>query len=192
MAMSSDGVGANAEAPTRELVMTLVRVFVATTALIIAYFVFPTDDRDNAVVGLIAVLIAVGIFVAVFWRQLRRIRSSDHPLLRAAEAIVLVAIVFIILMSTVAAAFSASDSGSYSEPLSRLDALYFTVTTLATVGYGDITPTAPETRAFTIIQIVLGVALLGVGLRSLVVMAQNVKQQRAGATTDDPETPAIK
>lgn len=191
MATPSDAVAPDAAAPTRELVMTLVRVLVATAALIVAYFAFPTEDRDNAVLGVIAVLIALAIFAAVFWRQLRRIRSAEHPILRAAEAIVLVAIVFIILMATVATAFSASDSGSYSEPLSRLDSLYFTVTTLATVGYGDITPTAPETRAFTIIQIVLGVALLGVGLRSLVVMAQNVKQQRAGAATDDPEEPEV-
>ena len=128
-----------------------------------------------------AVVGALAIFGVVFWRQLRRIRSAQHPILRAVEAVVLVALLFIILMATIATAFSAADSSSYSEPLSRLDALYFTITTLATVGFGDITPTAPETRAFTMIQIVLGVALLGVGLRSMVVMAQQVKEERAGA-----------
>lgn len=190
MAVPPSEVDPAGAASTRQLVMTVVRVLVAMVALVFAYFAFPTDDRDNAALGLMAVIVAVTIFAAVFWRQLRKIRSSDHPILRAAEAIVLVALVFIILMATVAAAFSYSDVDSYSEPLSRLDALYFTVTTLATVGFGDITPTAPQTRAFTIIQIVLGVVLLGVGLRSLVVMAQNVKQQRAGAVSDSDEAAA--
>ena len=180
--------GPHAELPTehtdadrRELVMTIVRVLIAMVALLVAYFAFPLSDRDNPGIGLVAVVAALTIFGVVFWRQLRRIRSAEHPILRAAEAVVLVALVFVILMASIATAFSESDSSSYSESLSRLDALYFTITTLATVGFGDITPTAPQTRAFTTIQIVLGVALLGVGLRSMVVMAQKVKDERAGA-----------
>jgi Trk-type K+ transport system membrane component len=173
----------------RELVLTIVRSLVAMTALLVAYFVFPDSGRDNPAVGLAAVVAALTLFGFVFWRQLRRIRHAEYPLMRAAEAIFLVALVFVVLMATVASAFSASDSSTYSEPLSRLDALYYTITTLATVGFGDITPTAPETRAFTTIQIVLGVALLGAGLRSLVVMAQKVKDERTGGASEGvPET----
>ena len=36
-----------------------------------------------------------------------------------------------------------------------LDALYFSVTTLATVGYGDLHPTTPLSKVFTIVYIVL-------------------------------------
>ncbi len=43
-----------------------------------------------------------------------------------------------------------------------LDAAYFCVVTVATVGYGDIHPTTPYGRLFTIVYIILGVALLGV------------------------------
>jgi voltage-gated potassium channel Kch len=46
-----------------------------------------------------------------------------------------------------------------------IQALYFSVVTLTTVGYGDLTPTTDETRIFTIIYILTGlgalVALLG-------------------------------
>lgn len=42
------------------------------------------------------------------------------------------------------------------EELSFLDALYVTVVTLATVGYGDITPVTPEGRIFVIFFIVAG------------------------------------
>jgi voltage-gated potassium channel len=43
-----------------------------------------------------------------------------------------------------------------------LDAAYFCVVTAATVGYGDLHPITPQGRLFTILYILLGVALLGV------------------------------
>ncbi|VVB52567.1 Calcium-gated potassium channel MthK [uncultured archaeon] len=43
------------------------------------------------------------------------------------------------------------------EHLSLMDSLYFTVVTLSTIGYGDITPTSHETKIFLIMFIPLGV-----------------------------------
>jgi voltage-gated potassium channel len=43
-----------------------------------------------------------------------------------------------------------------------LDATYFCIVTLATVGYGDIHPITPVGRLYTIIYIIVGVAMLGV------------------------------
>ena len=40
-----------------------------------------------------------------------------------------------------------------------LDSLYFSVSTLATVGYGDLHPAAPLLKVFTIVYIVLGVGV---------------------------------
>jgi voltage-gated potassium channel len=40
-----------------------------------------------------------------------------------------------------------------------LDAMYFSVTTLATVGFGDLHPSTPLSKAFTMAYIVLGVGV---------------------------------
>ncbi len=48
------------------------------------------------------------------------------------------------------------------EHWSLLDALYFSVVTLATIGYGDLTPTTPIAKLFSILYIFVGVGILGV------------------------------
>ena len=48
----------------------------------------------------------------------------------------------------------------YLEGWSLLDALYFSVITLATVGYGDLTPTTPIAKIFTIVYVINGLSIL--------------------------------
>ena len=53
------------------------------------------------------------------------------------------------------------------EGWSLLDALYFSVVTLATVGYGDLTPTTSTAKLFSILYILIGVGILGVFLSAV-------------------------
>ena len=49
-----------------------------------------------------------------------------------------------------------------------IDAVYFTVITMATVGYGDITPRTTDARLFTISLVVLGLAVFATSLPAIV------------------------
>lgn len=48
----------------------------------------------------------------------------------------------------------------FFEGWSFLDSLYFCVVSLGTVGYGDLTPTTPLTKLFTIIYLINGIGIL--------------------------------
>jgi voltage-gated potassium channel Kch len=46
------------------------------------------------------------------------------------------------------------------EGWSIIDSLYFSAITLTTVGYGDLSPTRPGTKVFTIVFIIVGIGIL--------------------------------
>lgn len=47
-----------------------------------------------------------------------------------------------------------------AEGWSVVDALYFSVMTLATVGFGDLTPTSDGAKLFTVVYTLVGIGLL--------------------------------
>ena len=49
---------------------------------------------------------------------------------------------------------------TFLEGWTPIDALYFSVVTLATVGFGDLHPTTPEAKLFTVVYIIFGVGIL--------------------------------
>lgn len=167
----------SSSAGPRQVAEALLRIVVAVGGLLLVYFQMPLGTDDLAV-GLVAVAVGLVAFGAVFVRQVRRIRSAEYPMLRAVESTALVGCLFVVVVASIHYSLWLADHESYSEALSRLDALYFTVTTLATVGFGDITPTSTLTRTVTTALIVLGVALLGAGVRILIGVASQVNEDR--------------
>lgn len=56
----------------------------------------------------------------------------------------------------------------FIEQLSWVDAYYFSVVTLITVGYGDITPQTDFGKIFTTFYIIIGVGIISLFIRTVI------------------------
>ncbi|MGI5402331.1 potassium channel family protein [Streptomyces sp. CA-135486] len=163
----------------RILLVPLLRSTAAVAVLTALYYVAPLDQRTGlgTVMALIVGLLAFGALVT--WQTVAIIRA-EHPRLRAMEALATAVPLFLLLFSATYYILAKERPSSFSEPLSRTDALYFTVTVFATVGFGDIVATSPTTRVLTTVQMVADLILLGLIARVIFGAVQLALERRKG------------
>jgi voltage-gated potassium channel len=65
------------------------------------------------------------------------------------------------------------------------DAIYFSVVTLSTVGYGDILPVSEPVKMIALIEVIFGVTLLLVGFSEIMSYSREVAARRRGG--DEPD-----
>ena len=146
------------------------------TVVVVLYYVLPLDgrwDSDVAVRLLIGVLAFAGVMV---W-HVRAIAGARYPGLRAAVALGMIIPFFLVLFASTYFLMERASAASFTQPLTRTDALYFTVTVFSTVGFGDISPKSEAARVVLIAQMLSDLVLLGVGVRLLLLAVQRGRQQ---------------
>ncbi|MFE1291073.1 potassium channel family protein [Streptomyces sp. NPDC058751] len=141
------------------------------------YYLLPLDRAFTpaTVLTLVGGIAAVALLLA--W-QIREITRDRRPELRAMEALATSAPLYMLLFATTYYVMERSAAGSFSETLSRTDALYFTVTVFSTVGFGDIAPRSETARVLVTGQMAVNVLLIGVAARLLVSAVQRGRLQQ--------------
>ncbi|MDQ0813732.1 hypothetical protein QFZ63_005446 [Streptomyces sp. B3I7] len=172
----------------RAAALTLVRAVFIAAGLVAAYYLLPLDERLT--VGT-SVLLACGLLAVllVFTWEVRAITRSPHPRLRAVEGLAATLSLFLVLFAGSYYLLDRSAPGSFSEPLARTDALYFTLTTFTTVGFGDITARSRTGRILTMVQMMGGLLLVGVAARVLASAVQEGLHRQRRDHTDPGEGP---
>lgn len=145
------------------------RPTLTAVALFILYFTLPLDRpfTDLTVLRLFAGLC---VFAALIARVIVR---SPYPRLTAIMALAVSVPLFLLSFSAVYYLMELSAPSSFTQPMTRLDALYFTVTVLGTVGFGDIAAQSEVALALTTIQMVGDLLLVGLVARVLLNAVRN-------------------
>lgn len=164
----------------------VLRSVFTVAALVTAYYLLPLTGYRTA--GALALLVCglLGVLLVFSW-QVWIIMRSPYPRVRAVEALAITAALFLVLFATAYYLLDQSVPGSFSEPLTRTDALYFTLTTFSTVGFGDITARSETGRVVTMAQMAGGLLLVGGAVRVVVGAVQVGLRRRHDEPAREPD-----
>ncbi|GHI02926.1 metal transporter [Streptomyces cellostaticus] len=170
----------------RATAQAVIRPLLITAGLVSAYYLVPLNNRGAGATSALLVCGLLGVGLVFAW-EVWAIMRSPYPRLRAVEALAATLVLFLMLFAGTYYVLDSTTPGSFSEPLTRTDALYFTLTTFSTVGYGDITARSQAARLVTMLQMSTGLLLAGFALRVLTGAIETGLQRKRSAQPGPPD-----
>lgn len=151
--------------------------------LVTVYYVLPLRGTRTHSAGL-RLAIGLLVFVALAGWQVWSIFRAEYPVLRAVQVLALLVPLFLLTFAGAYYTMANSDPRNFSAALTRTDALYFTVTVFATVGFGDIVAVSQPARIAVTLQMVGNILVIGVLVQAVVKAAGYRQRQRVEGTDD--------
>ena len=166
---------------------TLLRSLAVTVGLLLLYAFVPVPERFG-LGALLGLTVGLVVFVILVGWQIRAIVRAEHPVLRAVEVLAFAVPLLVVVFAFTYLSLSRADSGSFSEHLSRIDAMYYTVSTTCTVGFGDVTAETNAARILVTLQMLFDLAPIAILVR-LVILATRagVYRRTVGAEPGPPD-----
>ena len=170
-----------------KILSALLRAAGSTAVLLTIYYLLPLDHSAR---WLAITMLAIGLaaLIGLLAFQVRSIIASPFPGLRALEALATSVPLFLLLFASTYVVMAAISAGSFSQPMTRTNALYFTVTVFATVGFGDITAKTEAARLLVTAQMIIDLVILGFGARVILGAVSRGRQRQPRDTGAVPPT----
>jgi hypothetical protein len=149
----------------RLAMVSLLRSFAVSVVIVAGYFLLPL--RFDGAWPLAALLAGLAVVAALLAWQIVEISRSPYPRIRLIGAVATSMPLFLAVFATTYFLMAGADRAAFSEPLSRLDSAYYTVTVFATVGFGDVAPVSNPARVVTTVQMLGDLVLLGLVAQAL-------------------------
>jgi voltage-gated potassium channel len=157
------------------------RALLLVVAVIVVYYAVPlgeTPSTAGIVLSVIGLLLGLGVLVWITLRQVARLAAAGvHDESVRIETLVFVVFVVVPTFAAGYYAIEQADPDQFADLATRTDALYFTVSTLATVGFGDVHATGQLARALVTVQIVFNLLFVA----TLVSLLSRVMRERGAA-----------
>lgn len=181
--MRSDTTDTSGQLSVRERRRQVARMLggslVVSMVVTFGYYVLPMTSA-LAADSLIELTFGLMIIALLLTWQIRDITQSSYPGARALSALLVTVPLFLVLFATAYFVMGQTDASNFSEPMTRLDSMYFTITTFATVGFGDITAVSEPARAVTTLQMVGDLVLVGLIARVVFGAVQEARSRQGG------------
>jgi hypothetical protein len=145
---------------------SLIRSSTVVVLVFGAYYLAPVKAESDFGETLRVLVVAIAMALVIVW-EIRAVAHSEFPRIRAIDALVSSVSVMVIAFAITYLNMSRRHPDSFNELLGRTSSLYFTITTLATVGYGDIHARTDPARIAVMIQMVFNVAVIGTTVRAI-------------------------
>jgi voltage-gated potassium channel len=169
------------------LVRMLGHTTVALVLFTLAYYVLPfrvARDEPLTVGRLVVSLLALVLLGLLFRYDQRRSRASLHRRYLNIQLLLTALYALVLGFALVYAALETFAGDQFVGLDDRTDALYFSVTLVATVGFGDIHPTATAAQLVATAHMLFNLVYLGTALRLLT--ARGDGGSWGGEGSDDP------
>jgi voltage-gated potassium channel len=182
--------------PTRReiviaVLQVILRMFLGFWVIVWMLNLVPDTPDGRVIVPAMIAITSIVIYAWFFRRQLKSIDASRFPTLRAAEALVLVAAMFLAIFAMIYVMISQEHSDAFTEPLDPFTGYYFALTVLATVGFGDITPVSVTARSVTMVQMALDLVFIAVLIRVVGGAARRAVEKREHREPASPPATAV-
>ena len=164
--------------------MAALRGLLMASVLVALYYLLPLDLDGSGASEFVKFALGALVFVGLMAWQLRAITRSSTPGLRALEGLFLAVPLFLILFAATYYVMGQADASNFTAPLTRTDALYFTVTIFSTVGFGDISAQTESARLMVSAQMMLDLVILGVGVRAILGAVERSRSRLARGEAD--------
>ena len=166
------------------IVRTVLRIAGSTATLVAIYYLLPLDRSSTGTAVTILVLGLAG-FIGLVALQVRSITRSPFPGLRAIETLAISVPLFVLLFAATYVVMATMSASNFGGHLTHTDGLYFTVTVLSTVGFGDITAKTEAARLVVTGQMIADLVILAVAVK-VIVGAVSRGRQAGDASSGQP------
>ena len=162
--------------PIGEVVRSSLRAVLTVAILITLYYLLPVSHVSTWI-AVTVMSIGLVVLIALVGYQVHSVMTATRPVLRAIEALAVSVPFFLVLFATSYLAMEKINVHSFSQSLIHTDALYFTVTVFATVGFGDITPTSEAARLVVTGQMIGDLLIIGIAIRAIITAVQRRRSE---------------
>jgi voltage-gated potassium channel len=169
-----------------------VRLATALILVLGAYALVPTTvDAEATTLGRFVGVLLLLVGAAVV--MIRQLRLSAFDWDRGIDGLVLAVEVMTVAFALIFYLIAQQDPGQVKGLHTRVDSLYFTASTMLTVGYGDIHAEGQLARVLVLIQMIFDVVFIASAasmLTSRVRRAASARVAAAGVDRGDADSPA--